>query len=317
MTEHTDTDNHEVAILDIANDTKTMIEFIIHERLQVIQTLANRSKLGKIPDDSNNRHLFERLRMLLRWLDQDVQITMELKDKTKIDVGLQLMFKRPQYHFPEEDAKRAKRLFEKWESENWGANEVIDDENENNGDSDGSEASEEPQPKRRRKSISSKPKDETDAPTAKLLLPPRNHPIFGEHGIAHGVAIKRGKKRDYVLDRRFTQREAKVYGHNGLSVGTWFPVRMVALFYGAHGSTQGGISGNTQTGAYSIVVAGSYEELDQDQGETLIATTTKTRADPQSLRPGPLHFKLLTPPRNQYESCAPQLETRGGHRFMA
>lgn len=45
--------------------------------------------------------------------------------------------------------------------------------------------------------------------------------------------------------------------------------RMVALFCGAHGATQGGIYGNRETGAYSVVISGEYDDLDQDYGNVL------------------------------------------------
>ena len=78
----------------------------------------------------------------------------------------------------------------------------------------------------------------------------------------HGVVLKiSSRRRDYILDSRYPKRDAKVFGHNGLDVGQWWPMQIVALFNGAHGSKIGGISGNSQTGAYSIVTSGgAYEE---------------------------------------------------------
>ena len=50
-------------------------------------------------------------------------------------------------------------------------------------------------------------------------------------------------------------RDHRVFGDNGLQVGQWWPYRVCALRDGAHGHMQGGISGSTNVGAYSIVVS--------------------------------------------------------------
>lgn len=46
------------------------------------------------------------------------------------------------------------------------------------------------------------------------------------------------------------------FGHNGLSVGDWWPYQACALRDGAHGSSMGGIAGGARDGAKSIVVSG-------------------------------------------------------------
>ena len=48
------------------------------------------------------------------------------------------------------------------------------------------------------------------------------------------------------------------FGHNGLHVGDWWPYRICALRDGAHGSSQGGISGNEKFGARSIMAGGKH-----------------------------------------------------------
>lgn len=57
--------------------------------------------------------------------------------------------------------------------------------------------------------------------------PPEDHLIWGEHGIMHGVMMERGQggRPVYFLDDHFTQRNAKLYGHNGLQPGMWFPMQ--------------------------------------------------------------------------------------------
>lgn len=87
---------------------------------------------------------------------------------------------------------------------------------------DDTESSEGPAPKRRRKSTARR-EDDADAGVTTLRLPPLDHPIFGREGIMHGVAIKKGRRKAEVLDPRFSRKHSKIYGHNGLPVGTWFP----------------------------------------------------------------------------------------------
>lgn len=71
-----------------------------------------------------------------------------------------------------------------------------------------------------------------------------------------------GKKK---LDPRPQyRRSAKVSGHNGLAMGAWFPTRLSALANGAHGASQAGISGNIDYGAFSIVVAATYKDVDKE-----------------------------------------------------
>lgn len=75
-------------------------------------------------------------------------------------------------------------------------------------------------------------------------------------------AIKGSKT--YILNPRYEKRQAKVPGHNGLTPGDWYPLQRCALAKGAHGQSMAGISGSADYGAYSIVVAGTYKEVDDE-----------------------------------------------------
>lgn len=102
--------------------------------------------------------------------------------------------------------------------------------------------------------------------------PPSDHPIYGDHGIMHGVLPATGDmgRRTYVLDDRFSARDTKVYGHNGLAPGAWFARQLCAVFGGAHAQHLRGIAGDERRGAYSIVVSGGvYDETDRDEGDVL------------------------------------------------
>lgn len=108
-------------------------------------------------------------------------------------------------------------------------------------------------------------------PSTGRRYPSEDHPIWGEHGIMHGVILERGQggRPVYFLDDRFTPREAKMYGHNGLHPGKWFPRQECLRFHGGHAQKQRGIFGHEETGAYSIVVSGAYDDKDKDEGDII------------------------------------------------
>lgn len=102
--------------------------------------------------------------------------------------------------------------------------------------------------------------------------PPSDHPIWGDDGIMRGLVMDHGPsggKITYRLDSRYTPHNANVIGHNGLQVGQWFPVRWSTIVHGAHAQPIRGISGDPARGAYSIVVAGEYEDVDRDEGDVI------------------------------------------------
>lgn len=126
------------------------------------------------------------------------------------------------------------------------------------------------------------------APTT-LRPPPTSHPVFGTSGIMHGVVPKiSSRRKNYILDSRYSKRDAKVFGHNGLTVGDWWPMQLLALFHGAHGARMCGIAGNAQTGANSVVTAGGpYEDLDQDKGDVLFYSGSRSHDNEDPKQPFP------------------------------
>ena len=288
-----------MATMTITSEQTTA--FIAREKLNVIQKLAVQSRRnpGISSPTPEQKDLLTRLEALLKKLDEEVTMSPEFLDKTNIDKALKLMFDDPDIHFPEEYANKAQALYEKWEGENWGAPVVKEEdvgvkresEDEVSGDA-------QPAPKRRRTSTQARSLTATDdtAGQGYLRLPPENHPIWGENGIMHGLCIKKGPvQNSNAFDPRYEgeRRNAKVFGHNGLEVGDWFPQQMVAMFRGAHGHSQAGIHGSKDEGAYSILVSGTYDELDKDEGDTLYysAPGSKGNEDPRNAgksKPGTL-----------------------------
>ena len=70
--------------------------------------------------------------------------------------------------------------------------------------------------------------------------------------------------RTHRLDNAYMfRRTCNVSGYNSLVNGQWWPLQICALRDGAHGEMEAGIHGQTNVGAYSIVLSGSgYHNVD-------------------------------------------------------
>jgi hypothetical protein len=278
-------------IVHVPNNLEERVKFINTEK-KTVAKLCVASKTGVLDPNTaltEAKAWLLRLELFMQWLETSVEMTPTLKKRTQIDTALQLIFDNPKFHFKETTRERARLLYERWQAQNWGKGEVVDESSED--DTATSEDNAAGSSKRRKSS--------TDGGTAKgipvsklgttVRPPPANYPIFGVEGIMHGVALKIGAHRkDYILDSRYQKRDAKVYGHNGLQVGDWWPVQLLALFNGAHGARMGGIAGNAETGAYSVVTAGGpYEELDQDKGDVLFYSGSRSHDNTDPKKPFP------------------------------
>lgn len=278
-------------VVNIPNNLDMCAKFIVQERLKVIQRLClYSSKFNGIPDPTTEqtKPLLPRLEVFMRWLESEVEITPALKERSKIHETLGLMFRNPKYHFEKPIKQRARQLYEKWEAQNWGQDEVVDESSDDDVDVAEDEVTA-PGQKRRKSCVttaSSKRNSTSEIIPAISRPPPANHPIFGVNGIMHGVMLAQKKSRkDYILDSRYPKCDAKAFGHNNLQVGSWWPMQIVALLNGAHGSKMGGIAGDSQTGAYSVMTSGGqYEDLDQDNGNVLYysGSSSHDNTDPKA-----------------------------------
>ncbi|KAI1092967.1 PUA-like domain-containing protein [Rostrohypoxylon terebratum] len=114
-------------------------------------------------------------------------------------------------------------------------------------------------------------------------------PMFREGGIAHGILIDRSDKtnrKTYRLNPDVPRKDAKVFGHNNIAVGAWFANRLMALSRGAHGASMTGICGNAQ-GAFSIVVAEDYADLNEDLGDILYYSGSNSHLNDDPQKPAP------------------------------
>lgn len=111
--------------------------------------------------------------------------------------------------------------------------------------------------------------DEDISPSESILGPIDSaQPIFGPKGIMRGIRIS-ADRRQYSIDESYRKKRANTIGHNNLRVGDWWPKQICALRDGAHGAKVSGISGNSDDGAFSIVLSGTYDNLDADRGDIL------------------------------------------------
>ncbi|KAH8762478.1 PUA-like domain-containing protein [Diaporthe sp. PMI_573] len=262
-----------------------------------IQNFAQASIRAKgVPDLDSFKHSVQlkRTRGYLDLLEFDTNMSPELNNsKAQIQQVLELI-NRPRVYFPEDVKQRAERLHQRFQAENWGAAAA----NATPGSDDDDEEEEEQVASPTTAAAPAAHIGEPASATVTIRLPPPNHPIWGQSGIMHGIAVtQNGKKK---LDPRGPRRSAKVPGHNGLDIGAWFPTRLSALVDGAHGASQAGISGNIDYGAFSIVVAATYKEVDDDCGETIwysapgSAENEDRNAAPQRTGTGQLQRSLTT-----------------------
>jgi hypothetical protein len=90
--------------------------------------------------------------------------------------------------------------------------------------------------------------------------------------ILRGINTVKGKDRTSDrLDQSYRVKHpttAKFYGDNGLVLGQCWPTQLCTVRDGAHGSSQGGIFGEKEKGAYSIVLSGGHYH-DKDDGDTI------------------------------------------------
>ncbi|GAB1318274.1 E3 ubiquitin-protein ligase UHRF1 [Madurella fahalii] len=167
---------------------------------------------------------------------------------------------------PEDLSMWGATIYQKLESLNWGADSTFDSGNAQAEDEEDSPTTSPTTPGAR---------SPTSEGTSAVRAPPADHPVWGINGIMHGLMMKRGLKGSiYLFDKRYKseKRDAREFGHNGLSPGDWWPLLRVAVFHGVHGHVMAGIYGFQSEGTYSVVVSGkstTYGDLDNDEGGVL------------------------------------------------
>ena len=127
-------------------------------------------------------------------------------------------------------------------------------------------------------------------------------------GLVRSFANKKGKGKGKAdasaADRlaeghlRFKLMDPKQHGNGLLLNGAWFPLQLAALRDGGHGSSQGGITGNPTSGAYSVIMAGGEDPSgkpypNEDGGDEVLYCGTDNK-DKNLNQPSPDTAALLT-----------------------
>ncbi|KAI1163530.1 hypothetical protein F5B18DRAFT_661712 [Nemania serpens] len=203
--------------------------------------------------------------LYIDWLDANIEMTPRIKSTSGVGLVLETLID-PTNKVPDKLANKAKILQDKYTADNWGQDAVGDEESDGN-----------------------LPAEPLSDPTISIIqLPSATDPMFGVEGIMHGIIpVTGGKRKDYRIRTDLPRKSAKVYGHNDMPLGTWFPLQINAIFRGAHGARMAGIAGSVTTGAWSIVVAGTYEDLDTDDGDTLFYSGSNSHNNRDSQRAAP------------------------------
>lgn len=94
-----------------------------------------------------------------------------------------------------------------------------------------------------------------------------------ETDILRGIRFKKdGSGKNNASIAPEAKVDAKYFGNGNLLNGQWWPFQICTLRDGAHGSTQGGIFGSAEDGAYSCILAGGKNDLgekypNEDKGD--------------------------------------------------
>ncbi|KAI1263868.1 PUA-like domain-containing protein [Xylariaceae sp. FL1019] len=250
-----------VQVAKMSRSPALIVKDMIRQNRNILQAKQRSKEVGK---------RYEDIRRYLVWLDTEAQMTPVLATSTNLQVALDRILKdeyEKDYRFPDDIVAKARELQDKFDSDNFGATAVIDDEPQ------ASDSDEEPTSAvSTTASTTGRAAASTALPLSEELVDPSaNDDMFAEGGIMHGLLLKKKKNGGnmYVLNPEVHHKSCKIFGNNGLRLGAWFPYQISALHHGAHGATTAGIAGDTLHGAYSIVVADSYHDLDKDEGDVL------------------------------------------------
>lgn len=253
-------------------------------------TKAGRPDFARKPTTAEIQSYIKNARAYLLHLEHEVEPKPHFKQKLGLDTALRF-YLPPKLSenlrkMAPDIPRLAQEVLDKYDSEDWGKDLTNHEEEEIDADDMGPAVA--PSCNNDRQSSGSS----SSAYTEVIQLPPASHPIWGRQGIMHGLARRTTKKGRVVvfLDPRYQnmKRKAKVFGHNGHVPGAWWPYQKAALFHGAHGAPQAGITGDPGQGTFSIVVSATsvYRDLNQDMGTELWYSAGKSTENASPVRAG-------------------------------
>jgi hypothetical protein len=207
-----------------------------------------------------------------------------------------IVFRIPKYVFSDVTSEVVQELYKKFEDQRWGeaptlaatqatsptdaASDDNKDDHEASDDDDDEGFVTGPSNEQFTQGKRSKPD------LQEMLVLPEEHSIYGPGEIMDGIRLRKNTTfspekvtTSRILDPDKTHSSAKVFGHNGIEAGTWWPKQICLVRDGAHGCIQGGIYGNVEDGTFSIIVSGTYSNLDKDMGNILYYSAPKPQED--------------------------------------
>lgn len=158
------------------------------------------------------------------------------RTEAQLDKGLQVIFD-PKYKFPAQYARVAQYIYEKLEAELWGVDDVEAEDAVEDAISDAGDSKEIASTAASTTAITERKKS---GPLRDSDFPADNDPIYGLDGIMHHILRIHGPKMAaYLINPTFKSKNAKVFGHNELTVGDCWPNQMALLRDGGHGQLPG------------------------------------------------------------------------------
>ncbi|KAF7892840.1 uncharacterized protein EAF02_000378 [Botrytis sinoallii] len=261
---------HGFKVSDINIEPTAAFKTLVEIKMAVIRAAVS-SKNGHEPILENWRKVKIFLYIISRVEDS---ITPEISKSLKLKEVLEL-FAYPLC--PKEFSSIAKALIDRIEAQNGfdappppppAAALTIDSQSANaNKDKKRKSVSETPASSKKSRNNSSR-ESPVPSSTGYSAPPASASHIWGDNGIMRGILWKQGGH--VTLDDKkahIFKKNAKIHGHNGLTVGDCWPRQMAALRDGAHGAPQAGIVGDKKEGAYSIVISKHYDGFDRDEGD--------------------------------------------------
>ncbi|KAI9810640.1 MAG: hypothetical protein M1826_003495 [Phylliscum demangeonii] len=250
---------------------RDLVKLVVYLRIHVFQRAAQQTTKGLLtPVQVEDLHYFFTVL-------NSLEISRELKKATALDRILAVASDDARFHFPPPFPDLARALRNRWESENWGARDVKEDEGEPE------EEILATLPTGRKRAAASPPTSSVVTASKRVdRRPPTTHPIYGEGGIMYGILHV---MRAYSLDDTVPRKSARAFGNNGLVVGACWPLQIAAVRDGAHGVRVGDIAGHAEEGAFSLVVSGLYSDLDRDLGHTIYYSGSKSHKNDNPQKP--------------------------------
>ncbi len=270
-----ETDNANDVALSVPTNPKDFAKTFGDAPYKTIVQYANQLRLRRQPPTPLTPEQSQHLKLMLRAFSSINSLTPKLEKELHLRQALEVvMGDHPQcrvestvWKFPDDCIAIATTAHRNYTSENWGANDNLQDDADAIIDNNtaGPPAATNQPPTATTAAPNTNTTRTVRAPnglTLTVIRRPRpDHPIYGANGIMRGILIDTsGKAKSYKIDDQYPTVSYKVFGHNGLVIGQWWPMQICALRDGAHGMRMAGIAGSQTMGVTSIVVSGTYEE---------------------------------------------------------